>query len=109
MRAKLIENIDFERGLEPSEAMGIGNKIVQWADRNGYTPEEAIRDRDHLRNISGEPDYLSFKEFKEYIQDYINGAEIYDIDLNSSYGEMLLWAKSDPENAYELMKIKEKL
>jgi hypothetical protein len=35
------------------------------------------------------------------------GAEYYDIDLNSSYGETLLWAKNDSKNAYELMKLEE--
>jgi len=57
-----------------------------------------------LSEISGEPGNLSFKDFEEYIEDYTNNPEDYGIDLDSEYGQALLWAKSNMKAAYKLLK-----
>ena len=46
-----------------------------------------------LINLSSEK--LDYESFKEYIDDYINNAEEYDIDENEEYMEALFLAQSN--------------
>jgi len=57
-----------------------------------------------LLNISSESKSMKRKEFNEYISDYVSNPKEYGIKKNSEYYKALLWAKSDPEEAFEAMK-----
>jgi len=53
VRAKLIENIEFERGLEPADAMNIGIKedIQKWVNKTWYETEEKWYHHDNINTV----------------------------------------------------------
>lgn len=57
----------------------------------------------NLMNISCEAKSLTFKEFKEYINEYISDAKGFKIPKTSSYYKTLVWAKSNFDVAFKLL------
>lgn len=58
--------------------------------KNEYSP---------LKNMSSEK--LSFREFNEYVKDYVGNPNEYNIDTDSEYYETLVLALRNPHKAYE--------
>jgi hypothetical protein len=63
MKAKLVENIDFERGQEPKEAMGIGRseEIYGIEGIEAYTHFLFNADHDFIDQIWGDWNHLKKK------------------------------------------------
>jgi hypothetical protein len=57
MKAKLVrENINFERGKDPKETMGLGQRtlIKKWFDSVGVNPDEYTIDKDLNISVGGD-------------------------------------------------------
>ena len=57
----------------------------------------------YLLDISSEPLSLSYKEFSEYISEYVHNPKEFDIDVNSDYFKALEWAYDNLKEAYDFM------
>jgi len=99
---KLVkENIEFERGLEPKDAMNIGNPAVRLASELGLDMPELRSLWDNL-----EADYDSFEDFKKDNEDLYKYPSNWNIDKNSNYYEITIWAYHNPEDAFRISQLK---
>jgi len=129
MRAKLIENIDFERGLKPKDAMNIGgmDKIKNFSME--HVENENIQDKNDaefgslkkylkktFKNISFKDIYclgsygwgdtsqlVNEDKFEEILYDFI---EVYDYNLEDIH--RVEWDGNDKEN-YTIYKNKDSI
>lgn len=73
-------------------------------EENKPKKEELSKEEKHakeLQNISSSK-IDTLKEFKSYIEDYVDNPEKYGIEIDSDYDKALVWALDNPEKAFEL-------
>lgn len=99
----LYESMEFERGNDPKEALGIGSKFVKLSNRTGMDFAELRFIRDRLIQFYDlENDKWDFRGNLLYANSH---PESYNIERDSSFHQDINWAIDNLDDAWELVNL----
>lgn len=97
------EFINFERGLDPKETMGIGRKLIQLSNKTGMTPSELRLTKSRMKNLfNGE---IEFRNFIFWLKRWVDKPADHSIDTNTPVYDDIVWANQNFKEAFDLLNL----